>query len=439
MRKRAIAVALVGALVGTGLPARAWVPEKTPRRGLESAVARVLSRRPASASIPAVLVRRGGRDLFALRAGTAALPASLMKLLTTTAALDRLGPGFRFATRVLSARRAARVPSLTLVGGGDPTLVTAAYGRENYLPHPGDPAPVPVYPGGFATVEQLADRVRAAGIRSVSGDLLVDESLFDRARTAPGWDPRYLRYEFDTGYLSALTVNEGFADPKRRALLPEPAIGAGEALRAALQSRGVRVEGRVVAGRAPARAVEIARVLSPPLSEIVAYVNRWSVNYPAELILKTLGARFGKAGSTAAGVAVVFRTLERLGIPLGGTVMADGSGLSLYDRLTPRAVASVLEHILSRRDPAGEALRASLPVAGGPGTLSHRMRRWPTRGNLRGKTGLVPHVRTMAGWVRALDGVTLVYVAIFNRSPRPLDLTGPLDELGLSLARYPMD
>jgi D-alanyl-D-alanine carboxypeptidase/D-alanyl-D-alanine-endopeptidase (penicillin-binding protein 4) len=168
----------------------------------------------------------------------------------------------------------------------------------------------------------------------------------------------------------------------------------------------------------------------------VQYTNRYSANYPAELLLKGLGARFGGGGTTVRGAAVVRESLVKIGIPLAGFAMYDGSGLSVLNRARPRTLAAILEWILTTRGTAGDVLRGSLPVAGGPGTLFKRMTKPPTGGNLRGKTGFIRHVRGMAGWVTPADGVPLVYVALFNDVPKPLALTTPLDLIGTALALF---
>jgi D-alanyl-D-alanine carboxypeptidase/D-alanyl-D-alanine-endopeptidase (penicillin-binding protein 4) len=443
MRRLATALAAlvfaVPALLAGAPAARAYVPEETPDRTLQHDAARVLAAPAARGGVASIVVMRGGVAVYSRNANRSMQPASLTKLATTTAAMVRFGPDHRFSTRVLAPRGSAvATPQrMYLVGGGDPTFATEAYRRFRFLPKPTDRIKAPAFTGGSPTVEQLANAVRRAGVRAVSGDLVCDESLFDSRRTQPGWLSRYLTNDPDTGLLSALVANEGRADLKGKVLVPQPAVAAGNQLKAALAARGVRVGGRVVIGRAPADATQVAAVRSPPLSQIVNFTNRYSINFDAELLLKSLGASFGGAGSTRAGVKVVFDTLGSLGVPLEGARLYDGSGLSVLNRLEPRTIAAILDRILRGDGPGWQALRDSLPVAGGPGTLEKRMRRAPTGGNLRGKTGLIAHVRNMAGWVTAADGVPVVYTMMFNGVPSPLALNGPLDLFGLLLALFP--
>lgn len=438
MRTRALASLTAGMLAfSAAAPAYARVPEKTPKRHLEASIRRTMASAPARTATPGILVLRGGLPAIAINADRSFLPASLLKLATTTTAMLRFGPDHRFPTRVFGrAPAGGSTGTVTLVGGGDPTLASEAYRREHFLPKPDDPIPVPVFASGSPTVERLAAAISAAGVRRIQGDLRVDDSLFDTRRTQPGWIADYQRNDPDIGNIGALTVNEGYSDVDGNILYSDPAIGAGRQLVAALAARGVVVTGKVRRGQATSGARELARVMSPPMAEIVDYTNRYSANYPAELTLKGLGAGFGGAGTTAAGVRVVRDTLTGIKIPLNGLVMADGSGLSLNNRMTPRTIGAILAWILQAEGKPGEVLRNSLPVAGGPGTLFKRMTKPPTGGNLRGKTGFIRGVRGMAGWVTPADGIPLIYVALFNDAPRPLALTTPLDLIGTAVALF---
>ncbi|MGH2829975.1 MAG: D-alanyl-D-alanine carboxypeptidase/D-alanyl-D-alanine endopeptidase, partial [Actinomycetota bacterium] len=287
------------------------------------------------------------------------------------------------------------------------------------------------------TVEGLADAVVAAGVRRVEGDLLADETLFDSSRWQRGWLSSYQRGDVDVGNISAMTVNMGCANIVCSAVAQSPAVTAAKLLREALRARDVELTGTVRTGAAAEDAVDIAVVRSPPLREIVSWTNRWSVNYPPELLLKGLGAAFGGAGTTRAGAAVVRTTLAGLKIGVGGLVMEDGSGLSVLNRVAPATLAQVLRLMVDMPGPDGAALRDSMPVAGRPGTLLRRMRTAPTLGNLRGKTGLIRGVRGLAGWVRARDGSIVVYVSLFNRVRSPTRVTAVLDGFGRALASLP--
>ena len=442
MRIRSGAAATIAAVlvVAASAPASARVPNQTPARKLEGAVSRSLSAPESRGAVAGVLVTRGAATVLDLNGDRALTPASLTKLATTLAALLRFGPDHRFTTTVAGARprAGAIVGNAFLIGGGDPTFSTAAYAATRYEPAPDDPIPVPIYHASPPTVEALADAIVRAGVRRIGGALIVDESRFDAERTQRGWlDSYQKRNSIEVGNLSALTIDEGLGDVDGNTLAADPAMSAGRALASALARRGVTIAGGVRRGVAPGDANPVAEVKSPPLVEIVDYTNKYSVNYPAEMLLKNLGAAFGGAGTTAAGVRVVHETLAKAGIPLKGFSITDGSGLSVLNTITPRTIAATIRYALEHDSPAAKAMRDSLPVAGGPGTLFKRLRQAPVQGNLRGKTGLIRHVRGMAGWVTGLDGSTLIYVTLFNGAASAGRMTAPIDVIAIALARFP--
>jgi PBP4 family serine-type D-alanyl-D-alanine carboxypeptidase len=127
-------------------------------------------------------------------------------------------------------------------------------------------------------------------------------------------------------------------------------------------------------------------------------LDRESDNFAAEVLLKDLGAEAGAGGSTAAGAAVVTRVLASAGVPLKGVRIVDGSGLSLNDRLTPRALATLLRLVWSDRD-LRQAFVHALPVAGISGTLDDRMQRGPAHGVVRAKTGTTNRSSALSGYV----------------------------------------
>lgn len=424
-------------LAASTMPANAYVPEKTPARDAERHARRLANPNVPGRPLPGIVVARGAARFVSINATRPFIPASLTKLATTTAAIARFGRKHRFQTRAFASDGGASVRTLTLVGGGDPTFATQEYRRGRFLPKATDAIKRPAFATDSPTVEQLAREVKRSGVRVVTGDLLVDESLFDTRRTPAGWRAAYTGSHPDSGYLSALSLNEGRGDVDGETILSDNAMAAGRALRAALREIGVRVEGTVRRGRRAGGTRPVGSVRSPPLSQIVDFIDRYSVNYPAEILLKHLGARFGKAGSSAAGVAVVRRTLANLGVDVSQLTLTDGSGLSIRNRTTPAMIADLLGVITTREGKDWDALRAAMPVAGHPGTLQRRMRGTPAAGNLRGKTGQLRGVRAMAGWVTGRDGLPIVYVAMFNAAPQPFALTEPIDRFGVGLTGLP--
>lgn len=325
-----------------------------------------------------------GTVVFARHAALPLAPASNEKLTVTYAALHDLGVTYRFKTEVLgrgTQNGDVWNGDLFLKGFGDPTLTTAR-------------------------LDRLARAVAAAGITRVAGQLYGDESWFDARRTAPGWKAGYLVNECPP--LSALVVDRGWYD-HHTAL--NPALAAVGEFRRLLRTHGVTT-GPVGIGRAPDSATEIAETDSATLPNVVAVMDRESDNFRAEMLLKTLGAEVGTAGTTAAGAAVVRRDLAAAGVPLAGVVIADGSGLSLLDRLTANAVSTIL--VTAWNDPVLKLpFWSALPVAGEDGTLEDRMRSAPARGAVRAKTGTTDEASALSGYVRS----RYVFAVLQNGQP----------------------
>jgi D-alanyl-D-alanine carboxypeptidase/D-alanyl-D-alanine-endopeptidase (penicillin-binding protein 4) len=326
-----------------------------------------------------------GATRFATRPRKPLRPASTEKLTVAVAALDRLGPNFRTHTLVLgTGEQKGRVwdGDLFLKGFGDPSL------------HTDD-------------LDRLARNVRALGIRTVTGRALGDESYFDRLRVGPGWKPAY--YIDESAPLSALIVDRAWLDGRTR---NQPAVAAAKLFARALRAAGVHVVGKPGRGVAPDDAAELASVPSPRLRGLVDYMDTESDNFVAEMLVKQLGARDLGEGSTSAGMHVVRSVLAEHGVPLAGVVVADGSGLSRFDRLTARALAALL--VAADANPRlAAALRASLPVAGKTGTLQDRMTRGPAYGVVRAKTGTTSRASALAGYA----GHAYAFAILINGSP----------------------
>jgi D-alanyl-D-alanine carboxypeptidase/D-alanyl-D-alanine-endopeptidase (penicillin-binding protein 4) len=169
-------------------------------------------------------------------------------------------------------------------------------------------------------------------------------------------------------------------------------------------------------------------VHSPRISKLVALTNTPSDNFFAETLLKDLGARFARHGTTPAGVTVVRQTIAsqfRLHPRFN-----DGSGLSYYDRTTPFDVVSLL-----RQQARDSAFTASLAVAGKTGTLAHEMNGTYARGRCRGKTGTLNSVSNVVGYCHSRDGHTLAYAFLMN-SVNPEGAHPIQNRMEVATARY---
>jgi serine-type D-Ala-D-Ala carboxypeptidase/endopeptidase (penicillin-binding protein 4) len=236
-----------------------------------------------------------------------------------------------------------------------------------------------------------------------------DETYYDTRRICPGWKPSW--YKIESPPLSALVVARGKV---RGRTVDNPARAAGIAFRDALRAVGVRVLGGVRGGRTPAHATRLGSVRSPALARLVRLLNKRSDNFYAEMLLKHLGAKFRRAGTTSRGSRVVRGVLRRRGVPLSGVRIVDGSGLSVRDRLTARAIAAIL--ISAWSDPAlRRTWIRSLPVAGVDGTLEDRMRREPAYRTVRAKTGTTGTASSLSGYA----GTRYVFSILQNGRPIP--------------------
>jgi D-alanyl-D-alanine carboxypeptidase/D-alanyl-D-alanine-endopeptidase (penicillin-binding protein 4) len=343
------------------------------RNAFQQLLARALHARHVSPAQTGAIVLdlRTGRTLFTQNSGRALRPASNEKLATTYAALSALGPAFRIETDVLGDGHQSGTTwlgNLVLKGYGDPALTAPE-------------------------LAALAHQVAAAGIRRVSGRILGDESWFDARRTGLGWKAEF--YLHESPALSALIVNRGWTG---RYETSRPALMAAQLLRLDLRRAGVSVDGGAAVGVAPGAAVQLAGVQSPPVSALVRHMDVYSDNFYAEMLMKEVGAVQGSGGSAAAGLAVTRRLLTAAGVRLAGVRMVDGSGLSLIDRWTTGALATLLRTMWLDPDLRPYVVPA-LPVAGETGTLEHRMRRRPARGLVRAKTGTTANSSALSGFV----------------------------------------
>jgi D-alanyl-D-alanine carboxypeptidase/D-alanyl-D-alanine-endopeptidase (penicillin-binding protein 4) len=376
----------VGVVLTTLLPAAAQAEP-----GVQQSLATKLGN---ALSAPGLSLRRTsalavdlttGRVVFSHNADRSLVPASNEKLPVSFAALIRLGPAYRFRTEV----------------AGDGKLVGRTWRGDLYLRGFGDPTLTQW------DLRALAAQLRAWGIRRVRGAVVGDESWFDRRRAAPGWKPWFLGEE--SAPLSALVVERAEGWPGL-----SPALLAARAFEAALLRRGIAVSRPARRGRAPVDAFPLARDLSPPLAEIVRAVNRDSDNFVAEMLLKSLGAAAGTAGTTAAGARVVREVLAETGVPLRGDRIADGSGLSRLDRLSAATIVALLRAGASNPE-IRHAFLSSLAVAGVDGTLDDRMQRRPAYGRVIAKTGTTILASCLSGYVRG----RYAFAVIQNGSPIP--------------------
>lgn len=448
---------------------------------LPDAIATILRTSPIRGARAGVIVSdlETGEIVYGKNADELLNPASNVKILTTAAALARLGPDFRYPTEVLfggPVDNGVLKGNLYLRGKGDPSLSTERL---------------------YGIVRQL----RHLGLREVQGNLVADDTYFDAQYEGPGWD----QDDSDRPYMAgagALSLNlnaieilvfpgqkvgekarvvvepasdylvvdnqavttgprsrsriVASSDPQesrqriavrgRIALgrdrivtyrrISHPPLFTGQTFRQILGEQGITVKGRVVKGETPSRLDPVLTDWSEPLPLLVHRLNKWSQNHMSEMLLKTLGAEtFGAPGTWAKGVAAVETFLsEQVGIPRGSLVLRNGSGLNDTNRASARQILEVLTWAWKDAR-IGPELLASLPIAGVDGTTRNRLVGTLGEGRVRAKTGTLQNVTALSGYASAPNGRTYAFSIIVNDYPGRLSAVLPgVDAIGAAVA-----
>ncbi len=396
-------------------------------------------------------------------------PASVLKVLTTATALDKLGPDFRFRTPVKTNGTLQPDGTLEgnviLVGRGDPNLV--------------DPSGEILQQ---SALQELAEKLKELGVRRITGDVIGDDSYFDVNPHGEGWTARDLKSIYGAP-INALSVDNNVfwihASPTRvnhlvnvsvephtsyfrirnlgvtgtararktmyarlipgtktlvvsgvlplrrgysqHIILEKPAEAAAAVFKEELERQGVDVQGGVQVIQAgevsPAESrdwVTLAEHESPPLIRGVEIINKYSQNLHAEMLLRTLGAEFRGTGTDEAGLEVVKDFIVSAGIDTSGISLKDGCGLSRDNLLTPRFQTSLLLALSNRA--YFDMFLNTLAVSGTDGTLRGRLAAQPVRGSIHAKTGTLNGVSTLSGYMTTRSGRVLAFSIFANNA-----------------------
>lgn len=388
----------------------------TPAQSGISAALAAPAANPALGTLGGVVMdARTGAVLWQQNPGQPLMPASTGKLLAMSAALLTLDHDARLKTEVV---RGSQPGTVVLVGGGDPTLSSLSGDEES------------VYPGA-AKLDDLVSQVKAASGGNVN-TVLVDTSRYRGPGAASGWLPQDVADGFYAP-MEPVMLDGGRADPKKdySPRTSTPALQAGQEL-------AKRLGGATAAqGSAPANAQVLGQVRSAPVSELVENVLLHSDNILAEALTREVAIATGKEPSFAGGTKAVFEVLQRNGFDISGTSMADGSGLSLDDRIPPRLLGQLMHRATAPAGPDGALPESSaklrdllpgMPVAGGSGSLADRYQGTPGQGWVRAKTGTLDGANSLAGSVVTQDGRLLVFAMMSNGTPSTVARPA-LDEL----------
>jgi D-alanyl-D-alanine carboxypeptidase/D-alanyl-D-alanine-endopeptidase (penicillin-binding protein 4) len=416
-----------------------------------------------------VLVSKDARKLFN--------PASIQKVLTSIVALDKLGADFRWKTSVFAQNQIESDGSLS----GD--LIVYGQGAPDF---------------DNDALENLVSQLQAKGLKHIKGSIVGDDSFFKGDVIGDGWTWNDLQWHY-AAEASALTFkenqagifmhegkptastdylqihgelkpiqngeSEGFGIKRGlednqlyvwgkgdkaygRISVHNPALWTAKALKESLEKKGITIEGEAksvnwktddkfdVGG-----AVELASIESKSLVEILNRMNKHSVNVYGELILRTLGKKFGDTapdesrqiqetrGDDSAGASVVKKWLRGKKVVTDEIQIHDGSGLSRLDFITPEAFGRAL--IFAAQSNFAVVFKDSLPIAGTDGTLGGRL--WKAKGKILAKTGSITFVNSLTGYAQAPNGETVAFAIICNNVTRKSDSSRIIDAIATSL------
>lgn len=349
-----------------------------------------------------VVNAKTGQTLFD-RNGTKAGPtASVLKTLTSAAALATLGPDYRVSTTVVAGSTPGQV---VIVGGGDVTLSRLPDGQASFYT-------------GAPKIQDLANQVKQAMGGQQITSIVVDASLFGAPFWQPSWDEREERVvEGSTPYMTALMV-DGDRDDPTAVESPRSTDPVGRAVQYFQQYLGTNVG--VSQGVAPAGARQLGVVQSQPVTTLIDQAMRVSDNTIMEELARLVAIKNGAGNTFDALNAGVLAGLKGYGIDTAGIHIADGSGLSGDNAVPPSYLTQLFIKVLNRQNGLG-VVYDSLPVAGKSGTLGPGYNRFTgansaARGAVLAKTGWIDNGYTLSGIINAADGTPLTF-AVFALGP----------------------
>lgn len=389
------------------------------------------------------------QSLYAVNSRSYFVPASNVKLLTTAAALHRLEANYRILTPIYASGNAPQFNRLYLRGKGDPSLT-----RQ--------------------TLQRVARQLRDRGIESIDELIVEDRSLSDTVRH-PTWEHYDLNFYYgvavnrlilnentfnlilypqqqgqplklewddaiaarqwqfnnqtqtshaDSPYTVEINGNLGKPilnitgqlainakpDPWGMAIL-NPSRYFLDTFRELLELESIAIAQTKISDRSQIQKAKqaIITIESPPLAILIRETNQPSNNLYAEALLQLLGEHASSPPLKALEAA-----LTELGVDSNGYQLADGSGLSRHNFLSPEAIVQTLQGMA--RSPQAETYRTSLPVAGVSGTLRNRFQNTAVREMMQGKTGTMTGVSALSGYLEVPEYQPLVFSIIINRS-----------------------
>lgn len=383
-----------------------------------------------------------GKELFGYNEKKPMNPASTMKIITSSAAFHYLSGSYKYETTLSTDQfSSGTISNLYLKGTGDPSLVEERLWR-------------------------MAKDLRVRGVKKISGDIIIDNSYFDGGDFSGKDDSSSRAYNAE---LSALALNfNSFAvvakniggslqvhiDPPtdyfklkstirgsgdsiavsrtykegkehvlanggvstekiRYANVANPVLYAGTTLAWVLDQMGIEFSGKIRSGKAVGSKV-LFKDSSKPLSLILRDLNKWSNNFTAEMVLKTLGAvKGGVPGSTEKGLVHVKAFLQKKNVPASEYQIYNGSGLSKRNRVSANVLNKVLMASYGDNKVRNDFI-ATMAIAGKDGTLRSRLKSPGLIGNVKAKTGTLNDVTALSGYIETKKKNMVAFTILVN-------------------------
>jgi serine-type D-Ala-D-Ala carboxypeptidase/endopeptidase (penicillin-binding protein 4) len=412
---------------------------------------------------------KSGEILFTSQPHLCITPASVLKLVTTSAALEMLGAEHRFTTPVwVNGRMESRTVygNVVITGSGDPSM-GSFYFTENGNQE--------------AFLNQWARQLKEKGIDTITGNIWIDPSVFTDQEVPQTWiwedmanyygaaaqgisifdntfslhfdtrtnvgdtctlskiqpeipeltiqnkvlasdDHRNNAYLFGSPYdahrVIRGTLPKGKTNFVVRASIPDPAKLLATLLTGKIKDEGIIVLGEPVTGKMMVSdSIQQQNILfesqSPPLWQIVQKTNHYSLNLYAEALCKHIGLKAKNLGSTQAGCEAIIDYWADKGIDVSNLFLADGSGLSRYNALTAKTLVNILVY-MKRSSKNAEYFLASVPLTGIEGTQQYYFSNSFLKGKARAKTGSMTRVRCMAGYMTTQSGKEIAFSIMVN-------------------------
>lgn len=399
---------------------------------------------------------RSRQTLFSRDADRFFIPASNVKILTTVAALQNLGSAYRIRTSVYGTE-SPNGWRVRLVGRGDPSfgdrqlqdlaqqlkqrgiqriselIVEDSYfGRQALNPDwaIGDISETYAVPvsslilNGNGLEFKLVPQVLGQPLKVAWNDPIEGSfwKIENRSRTVDAKTEEFIEVGRDLSQPTLKVSGQlrvGAEPASYGVAVPNPGERFLRKFVRSLSAVGISVTRSSVSDQPSAsNSSEIARIDSPPLSELLKQANQFSDNLYAEALLRTLGRQnLTSSGQTVLerGITSVIAELNRLGIEKTELSLSDGSGLSRQNWITPTALVEILDAIL--RQPNGSYFRESLSIAGVNGTLQGRFQTSPAKGITRAKTGTLTGVTALSGYIDPPNYEPIAFSILINQAP----------------------